>query len=309
MKALLYRRIRQKYDFALISDDAALLEAYGAVYKCEQTESEPESEPGSVPGSGSIPYVRYIKGTGTVQCCFAAEENTRKKTVRSCELKEGSAAEILQITENHMYLTAEPKEGLISLHGAAVAKNGRAVLMLAPTHSGKSTLAAFMYMRGYDLITDDEIYISSRDMRVLTADKDILLREGGARVLRDTLGENALNGSERVLSGACERYLIKEKADQVTGTDDCTYETAAAVFINGYGSDDPYLRRLGTRDAFTRLIKSRLTPARGADANACGETESIMEYYRVISHIAEKTYETEYSDLWTAEAYLRHLLS
>jgi hypothetical protein len=54
-----------------------------------------------------------------------------------------------------------------SLHGSAVAVNGRAVVFLGECGSGKSTLAAAMIARGYPVITDDVVVLRRLEGRWL----------------------------------------------------------------------------------------------------------------------------------------------
>jgi hypothetical protein len=57
-------------------------------------------------------------------------------------------------------------QGLVGLHGTAVARNGRALGLLAPSGYGKSTLATVLLRRGYDLLTDDILVADVTDAGV-----------------------------------------------------------------------------------------------------------------------------------------------
>ena len=57
-------------------------------------------------------------------------------------------------------------QGHITLHGSAVVIDGRAVGFLAPSHYGKSTTAASLMARGYQLLTDDVIALEARQQGV-----------------------------------------------------------------------------------------------------------------------------------------------
>ncbi len=50
-------------------------------------------------------------------------------------------------------------EGLLTLHGSAVAVDGRAIAFLAPKYHGKSTLACALVSAGASLITDDALAV------------------------------------------------------------------------------------------------------------------------------------------------------
>lgn len=53
--------------------------------------------------------------------------------------------------------TAVHEQGLLTLHGSAVALNGRGLAFLAPKGSGKSTLALTLASQGAPLLTDDTL--------------------------------------------------------------------------------------------------------------------------------------------------------
>lgn len=317
MKALIYRRDKQKYDFIFVSDDDILLDAYQSVYACTPvvmpsgisaglySESNESFDPYEDMLRKVISYltdilikpfscVCYIK-----EACAVFSMLPEQTGIQKTSLKEASVKKILQITENLMYVTLKPQEGLLAMHGGIAAKDGKAALILAPTGAGKSTLTAFMALRGYVYITDDEIYISCETMRVESAaPSPILLREGGYRILRGILGEEneALSRARPVISGAEERYMIP-LADGANDLGRESYEIAAAVFINAFASKAPYIKKLSMNEAFSRLLKSQLVPQ-----------NRTKEMYKVLADLSGKAYEMEYSDLWTAEHYLRHLL-
>lgn len=325
MRALIYNRNKQKYDFILVSDDDMLLQAYQSVYKCAET----AINSGITAGIHQKPYEDIVRDilkqlseahTKAFCCaCYIKESCTVllswREDIQKYIIKEANIKRILQIIENFMYITLIPESGVLAMHGAAVSKDGRAVLMLASTTSGKSTLAAFMAMRGYEYITDDEIYISCDTMRIGTyfeeqmpPYKAIMLREGGYNVIHGLLGceNDAIRGAQRVLSGEEDRYMIQIRSDTYSDRADC--EIAAAVFLNGYESEAPYIRKLNMREAFSRLLKSQLAPHRNSSVNETDDND-IQQIYKVLAHLSDKAYEMEYSDLWTAETYLRYLLA
>ena len=54
------------------------------------------------------------------------------------------------------------QRGLLVLHGSAVANDQEAVVFLGPSGSGKSSAAAAMHARGYQLVTDDVLAVDLR---------------------------------------------------------------------------------------------------------------------------------------------------
>jgi hypothetical protein len=63
--------------------------------------------------------------------------------------------------------------GYHELHGAALAKNGKGLLIIGPSGSGKSTLAVSLILEGWGFLTDDLIllYMRERGVEALTIRK------------------------------------------------------------------------------------------------------------------------------------------
>jgi hypothetical protein len=53
-----------------------------------------------------------------------------------------------------------PSLGVIALHAACVARDGRAILLAAPSGVGKSTISLALALRGWSLLSDDWTFIS-----------------------------------------------------------------------------------------------------------------------------------------------------
>jgi hypothetical protein len=58
--------------------------------------------------------------------------------------------------------------GFIELHASCIAKKGRALVLLGPSQSGKSTLALAMVRSGFQLLSDDRIFCFLRGGKVFT---------------------------------------------------------------------------------------------------------------------------------------------
>jgi hypothetical protein len=92
------------------------------------------------------------------------------------------------------FLTAEILSRVGShfiIHGAALARRGRALLICAPSTFGKTTLAVALAGRGFDLLTDDLIGIERSSSMVIACPKALGLRAGTRRMLAPDLLERA----------------------------------------------------------------------------------------------------------------------
>ncbi len=75
---------------------------------------------------------------------------------------------------NDRKLDAEP--GLLHLHSAAVARDGRAVVMAAMSGAGKSTLTAALLRAGWAYVTDEQVTIRPADGMLLAYPRPITVR-------------------------------------------------------------------------------------------------------------------------------------
>ena len=76
----------------------------------------------------------------------------------------------------------------VHLHGAALVRNGRAVVLAGRTRAGKSTLAAWLTHRGWGFLTDEAALIDPETLLVSPFWRPINVRRPGPleRILRDT---------------------------------------------------------------------------------------------------------------------------
>lgn len=302
MNGLYYKREKCKYDFIVISDEKELITAYAQRYHCEPVEFRrraPLSEEDDFYRIYEILIKKYQKRFCCV--CYSSQTDTafsvlpETGTIQKLDLTQ---INILQIIENLMYMTLVPEDGIISLHGAAVAKGDKAFLLSARTTSGKSTLAAFLWMRGYEYITDDEIFVSQSTFCVEPVRKILSLRPGGYTILQETFRkrETILNNAKHLRYGNSENYLLPFQGEPQYEM----YKIGGIIFLEEYGSQTPYIRKLTPYEGFPKLLKGQLT---AADT----DNKQILGKYKALAYLSNNTYEMRYSDLWTAETYLKHL--
>lgn len=82
----------------------------------------------------------------------------------ACAAREGAADDFVRgHLLGRVLATCLHDEGLLVLHGSAVAIAGGAVAFLAPKGSGKSTLAAMLVAAGAQLLTDDALAVEPEE--------------------------------------------------------------------------------------------------------------------------------------------------
>ena len=75
---------------------------------------------------------------------------------------------------------------LLCVHAAALARDGRAIAIVAPSHHGKSTLTLSLVARGYRFLSDELAPIERATLRVLPFPIAVGCRAGTARLLSGT---------------------------------------------------------------------------------------------------------------------------
>lgn len=297
MNKIFYPRTKCKYGMSIVTNDESLTEIFTKRYDCLDLAHvffDEKTEPS---------HIAFAKFSQEIQAQYKKNsiifyyDNTTQKSI-SYEPKDGKITEIIfennelrpiQVLENLLFTSLIPEDEVIALHGGAIAKNGKAILLLASTTCGKSTLTGYLWQAGYEYITDDEIFISRKDIKIEPVRKNLSLRQGGF----DLIGSNFKN-SNKIYDGKATTYIIKPQED----LEYLSYDIDKVVFLAGYGSDEPYFRKTEPREAFLKLLKGQLS-----GNNSEGNVE---EKYKILSKLAKKSYEMRYSDLWTAEKFLKH---
>jgi hypothetical protein len=75
-------------------------------------------------------------------------------------------------------------QNLVPLHGACIASRGRGVLLLGESGAGKSTLCLHGLLDGFELISEDSVFIEPATLRAVGLANFLHLRSGSTRFLR-----------------------------------------------------------------------------------------------------------------------------
>src|SRR3982074_214753 len=55
-------------------------------------------------------------------------------------------------------------QGLVSLHAACIGRAGRGILLLGPSGSGKSTVTLHCVLQGFDILSEDSVFVAPETM-------------------------------------------------------------------------------------------------------------------------------------------------
>ncbi|HEY3852552.1 MAG TPA: hypothetical protein VGL87_16390 [Steroidobacteraceae bacterium] len=70
-----------------------------------------------------------------------------------------------ELIEFAVFTLAARCQGLISLHAACVSRHGRGVLLMGPSGAGKSTVTLHCLLHGFDMVSEDSVFVHPRSMR------------------------------------------------------------------------------------------------------------------------------------------------
>ncbi len=270
-------KIRKPYctlSFSVASDDPLLCATLRAFYRNCLADTRTDAE------ESALYRMCYSSRDGVFQYQPPEETVREKKT---------SPSEALICIENLIYLNTCILPSVFALHGAVLAKADKAYLLMGETEAGKSTLTAYLAHRGYEYISDDEIFYSIDQKCILPARKPLQLRDGGRAVLEQagiSLGQRC----ETVAYGGTNRHLLH--FDNITAHP--AYRIGGIYFLRR--GPQTYLRQVSKFQAFAMIMKGQLVVQ-------CYD-RALHETIRKLA--AEKIYELGYDTLWTAEKLLEN---
>lgn len=112
---------------------------------------------------GAFRDLRHVGGAGPETVFEALHNGSRPPFNPWAVLRDGVVCELTVADDyvlSHLLwevtrLVFDRTASRVHLHGAALALRGRALLLVGPTHSGKSTLAAWLTHQGWGFLTDE----------------------------------------------------------------------------------------------------------------------------------------------------------
>jgi len=100
---------------------------------------------------------------GRVRCRFRIGPDGAAISCRA--IREVSDRDLFSLFAEPVMRTLLVRRGLLSFHAAALARNGRAILIMADKGAGKSTLSWALQSQGWQLLADDLARVDSVDGR------------------------------------------------------------------------------------------------------------------------------------------------
>lgn len=156
------------------------------------------------------------------------------------------------------------------LHGAALEKNGKLIMLIAPTYQGKSTTAGLLTMRGYRYLSDDVIPVKKYTHEVYSFPKTVCIRdisilqgtEYSAGLLCSTLPFSLKNANN--IDGSIETRTPIIPTNSIHSSEGKCFSPKIIIFLErnlDLAFDEYQLIPLNKSDGYIRLIKSLRNPS------------------------------------------------
>jgi len=183
--------------------------------------------------------------------------------------------------------------GGMLLHAAALARDGKALVLAGKTGAGKTTLATWLVCRGFDYLTDELVHVDMQALCVSGFARPLHLKEP-ARAL--FAGVVDVDGGDAIMASPLGTHISPTRL----GARAARRARPCAVVLPAYRAGAPLdLHPLAKAQAATRLMGC-LVNARDRPQHGFGEVAGLVQ--------AVPAFAMTYSDLEEAGAQLETML-
>ena len=166
---------------------------------------------------------------------------------------------IFTVLINELYDKKED-DWLMTVHASAVTNHKKTILFCAPPGHGKTTIAALLSSRGFELVSEDFVPVDRSTFSAYPFPTAMSVKEGSMEVLTPhfpTLEQKSLN---YISPEKSVRYLTADHDHDITGK---PFPVREFVFIEYRSSADFYIETLDTGTAIKLLLdQSWIIPAK-----------------------------------------------
>jgi len=183
--------------------------------------------------------------------------------------------------------------GGILLHAAAVARDGKALVLAGKTGAGKTTLATRLVCRGFDYLTDELLHIDTQAMCVSGFARPLHLKEPARALFAGVID---VNGGDAIMASPLGTHVSPARL----GARVARLARPCALVLPAYRAGAPLdLRPLPKAHAATRLMGC-LVNARERPQHGFGEVAGLVQ--------TVPAFAMTYSDFKEAGAQLEAML-
>jgi hypothetical protein len=149
-------------------------------------------------------------------------------------------------------------QGLMPLHGACVVRNGRGVLLLGASGVGKSTLCLHSLLEGFELVSEDSVFVEPATLRAVGLANFLHLRPEALRLLRTRALASSMNASPTIRRRSGVRKREFDVRDSPLRAARRAPRIVAAVFVTARrGRRGAEVAQLDARELAARLERDQ----------------------------------------------------
>ena len=156
-----------------------------------------------------------------------------------------------------VFTLASRCQGLVSLHAACVGRGGRGILLMGPSGSGKSTVTLHCLLQGFDMLSEDSVFVAPDTMLATGIANFLHVRPDSLRLLGETRVAAAIRKSPIIRRRSGVRKFevdLRRGAFRLAAS---PLKITAVVFLSPQSAGD--------RSLLTPLAKSALLAKLRAD--------------------------------------------
>jgi hypothetical protein len=171
-------------------------------------------------------------------------------------------------------------QGLVSLHAACIGRAGRGILLMGPSGSGKSTVTLHCVLQGFDILSEDSVFVAPETMLATGVANFLHVRSDSLRWLGKTRDAAAIRKSPVIRRRSGVRKFevdLRRGAYRLAAS---PLKIAAVVFLSPQrGGDRSLLKPLSKSDLLAKLTAEQAYAANQPEwAGFCKRVQGLEAF-------------------------------
>jgi hypothetical protein len=157
-----------------------------------------------------------------------------------------------------VFTLASRCQELVSLHAACVGRGGRGILLMGPSGSGKSTVTLHCILQGFDMLSEDSVFVEPHTMLATGVANFLHVRSDSLRWLGKTRDAAAIRKSPVIRRRSGVRKFEVDLRGGVFRLAASPLKITAVVFLSPESAGDrPLLKPLSKSDLLAKLTAAQ----------------------------------------------------
>jgi len=161
-----------------------------------------------------------------------------------------------------VFTLASRCQELVSLHAACVGRGGRGILLMGPSGSGKSTVTLHCLLRGFEMLSEDSVFVSPDTMLATGVANFLHVRSDALRWLGKTRDAAAIRQSPVIRRRSGVRKFEVDLRRGAYRLATSPLRITSVVFLSSQSAGDrSLLKPLSKSDLIARLTSAQMYAA------------------------------------------------